>query len=108
MPLSSLLEQGALTETRTVVRNGGLNRIMRPPLELVWMQLRVVEGEDGREGITRMCLARGGCTQAVILCEFSPENEERLFPLWQTLLATLAVGDYIADAATGARLERRG
>ena len=108
MPVAALLEQGSLSETRTVVQRGEMTFIHRPPLEIVWIQFLVVDESTRREDFTRMCVARGGCTQAVILCEFAPENEPWLFPVWQTLMSTLAVGDYIANPVTGERHEQRG
>jgi hypothetical protein len=108
VPLPYLLSEGVLTEMRRVLERSEIQRIERPPLQLAWIQLRVFDESDQLESCTRMCVARSGCTQAVILLEFRPEDEIPVFSVWQTLLSTLAVGDYIADPTTGRRREQRG
>jgi hypothetical protein len=108
LPVASLLEEGSCTETRPILERSETHRILRPPLEIVWLQLRLFDDAAAGERITRMCVARAGCTQAIMLCEFRPELEAAFFPIWQTMTSTLAVGDYIADPLTGRRHEQRG
>ena len=108
IPLPLLLMNGSASEQRPVIQRGELYRIMRPPLEVAWTQLRVADPLEQRELCTRMCVARSGCTQAVALFEFRPDDEAGAFSIWQTFLETLAVGEYIADATTGERREKRG
>jgi hypothetical protein len=81
-------------------------QLLRPPLEAAWVQHHVVDGN--RRLCTRMCVARGGCTQAIVLAEFAKEDELAFFPVWETFLKTLAVGDYISDPTTGRLREQRG
>jgi len=108
LPLRSLLLNGSATEKRQIVQFGGICEIARPPLEVAWLQMRVADISEKREMCTRMCVARMECTQAVMLFEFRPEDELAVFGIWETLLATLAVGEYIADTKTGERREKRG
>jgi len=104
--LGCLVAHSSVAEVRPIVERGPLIRIFRPPLEVAWIQLKVLEG--GREVCTRLCVARGGCTQAIIVAEFGSVDELRFFSVWETLMRTLAVGDYIADPLTGRRYEQRG
>jgi hypothetical protein len=106
VPVGYLVANSSAAELRPIVSRGDVIRIFRPPLEAAWIQLRVIDA--GRERCTRLCLARGGCTQALILSEFQPADELAFFNVWETMMKTLAVGDYIADPATGHRYEKRG
>ena len=108
IPLPMILAHGSATETRQIQHRGPIQRVIRPPLEIVWLQFRVLDPSDNREMCVRMCVGRAATTQAVLLFEFAPEDELRLFDAWQTLLNTLVLGEYISDPATGVRYEQRG
>jgi hypothetical protein len=113
-PLPSILREWVNGEDRRIIECGEAIRFHRWPLEVAWLQLRVREeprpGEKfGREEkCTRVCVARADCTQALLVFDFHPEDETALAPVWQTLMETLAVGDYIADPTTGRKRMRRG
>jgi hypothetical protein len=83
-------------------------RIFRPPLEAGWVEWRFADPVQRCEARKRICIARSGCTRAVITFDFWPEDELRHFWAWNTILETLVVGDYIEDPATGRRREQRG
>lgn len=83
-------------------------RIFRPPLEAGWVEWRFTDPTGRREVRKRVCIARAGCTRAVITFDFWPEHELSHFYSWNTILETLAVGDYIEDPLTGRRREKRG
>jgi len=102
------VNEAALAETRTTLHRGATFGFFRPPLEAVWAEMRVLDSEERREICTRLCLARADCTQALVIFDFRPEDELTLYPVWNTLLATLSVGDYLEDPATGRRRAKRG
>jgi hypothetical protein len=108
LPLEALLKEASSAETRTILYRRGPFAFFRPPLEGVWTELRVVDSEDGREVCSRICLARADCTQALLIFDSPPEDELTLFPVWRTVLATIAVGDYIENPTTGERRVKRG
>jgi hypothetical protein len=108
MSLTRVLEDLVCAGTRKIVARGRVIRISRPPLEMAWVELRFVEPSAGREGSTRLCLARSGCTQALAAFDFRPEDGRALFGPWNNFLETMAVGETIADAASGRRRERWG
>ena len=103
-----LMNQTYSAELRPILHRGEVIRYFNIPLEAAWIQLRVMDLEERREALTRMCIARAGCTQALILFDFWPEDELKLFDAWETVLRTLVVGDYIEDPTTGHRREKRG
>ena len=106
LPLGYLVANSASAEQRPILQRGPVIQVFRPPLEAAGVQHRVNDGEKHK--CTRMCVARGGCTQAIVLAEFPGEDELGFFPIWETFLRTLAVGDYIADPASGRLREQRG
>lgn len=83
-------------------------RIFRPPLEAGWVEWRFIDPAQHREARKRVCIARAGCTRALITFDFWPEHELRHFYAWNTIVETLVVGDYIEDPLTGQRREKRG
>jgi hypothetical protein len=87
------------------IQRAPVMRVFRPPLELAWTELMLVDPNKGVEIGKRLCLARSGCTQALIVLDFRPEEGLALFEFWRNLLATLAVGETIADPGSGRRRE---
>lgn len=108
IPLLYILEEWVLGEDRQVLERSNAIRFYRWPLEAAWLQLRVVDPALGREKSTRVCVARADRTQALIVFDFHPEDEPIVEGAWETLMDTLAVGDYIADPVTGRRRMKRG
>ena len=108
IPLTPLVTEAAAAETREVIHRGEPVSFIRPPLEAAWIEMRVAEAAHKRELVTRICLARADCTQALLIFDFWPEDELALHSVWTTFLATLTVGDYIADPTTGQRRAQRG
>ncbi len=58
--------------------------------------------------VTRVCAARAEGTQAILVFDFQMQDRDVLAGVWETLTATLVVGDYIEDPTTGKRRMRRG
>jgi hypothetical protein len=100
--LPSILREWVSGEDRQVIECGEAIRFQRWPMEAAWLQLRV------RGKCTCVCVARADCTQALLVLDFHPEDETALAPVWQTLMETLAVGDYISDPTTGRKRMQRG
>jgi hypothetical protein len=108
IPLGLILEEWVRGEDRQVLERGVYIRFRRWPLEAAWLQLRLADPKSGPDKATRVCIARADRTQAVIVFDYESEDEPSLDGIWQTLMDTLAVGDYIADPLTGRRRMRRG
>jgi hypothetical protein len=103
-----ILEEWIKGEDRQVLERSESFRFHRWPLEAAWLQLRVIDPNIGRERITRICVARADRTQALIVFDFQAEDELSMDGAWNTLLDTLAVGDYITDPTTGRKRMKRG
>lgn len=108
IPLRLILEEWVLGEDRRVVERSEPVIFYRWPLQAAWMQLRVVGSEPSQDKSTRVCVARADRTQALIILDFHSVDEALAEPAWQTLMDTIAVGDYIADPSTGRRRMQRG
>jgi hypothetical protein len=106
--LTLLLKEAAAAETRPVLDRKNPCSFFRPPLEVTWTEMRVLDSERSIEICTRLCLARADSTQALLMFDFRPEDELTVFPVWDTLLATLSVGDYLEDPASGSKRAKRG
>lgn len=81
-------------------------RFRRWPLEGVWLETR--NSERSPEARSYSCLARAGCTIAFMTFDFRMQDQTRLCPVWNTVLDTLTVGEYVDDPVTGRKREQRG
>ena len=106
--LFNILEEWIKGEDRQVLDRSEPCRFHRWPLEAAWLQLRVIDPKLCRERVTRVCVARADRTQALIVFDFEPDDELPMDGAWNTLMDTLAVGDYIEDAVTGRKRIKRG
>jgi hypothetical protein len=108
IPLRLILDEWVKGEEREVVQCGEDVRFYRWPMEVSWLELRVATEAFGRERSTRVCVARADQTQALIVFDFDTADEDRVNRVWETLMQTVRVGDYIADPTIGRRRMRRG
>lgn len=108
IPLRRILEEWVMGEDRRIVERSAAICFHRWPLEAAWMQLRVRGPEPNQDQTTRVCVARADRTQSLIILDFHSVDESAIEAAWQTLMDTVAVGDYIADPLTGRRRIRRG
>jgi len=109
IPLELYMREIAEFDPRVLADVGGdFVRVRRPPLEAGWVESHLTDPRDGREISKRICFARAGCTRALIAFQSWLEDRARMDAVWETVLDTLAVGDYLEDIATGRRREKRG
>lgn len=106
LPLTLLLEDAVLKDDPrdlTVRRDA---RVVRGRnLELAWIEAGFVDPHEKREARTRACLARGNDVQALITFDYWPEDRQRFAPVWNDVLETLRLGEYVSDVS-GRRLYR--
>ena len=97
LSLAELLEQAVQADERTILSKGEVVRIERPDLELVWTELAFEDTNEHREARSRICLGRGSNIQPLITMEFWPEDAGRFGPVWDELLRSLQLGNYVAN-----------
>ncbi len=108
IPLKFFLDDIVSTDARPVTYRGPAIQLFRPPMEAAWIQMQFHNPADGRNTCSRVCLARAGCTLAIIVFDSLPEDELALYGIWNRFLETLMVGEYFADPVTGRRREQWG
>jgi hypothetical protein len=108
LPLSQLLramtdesEQITLSRSEPVL-------IRRQNLEIAQREARFIDPIEHREAVTHAALARSGTIMPFITCEFWPEDSARFSAVWDHLIETLRLGEYIKDPRVGAAPQRYG
>jgi hypothetical protein len=100
LPLVGLLAQATEGADEEVLDRGLVEHVERPGLELAWRETRYVDSEERREARSRTCLARGVGVHTVLTMSFWPEDAGRFEPVWDEVLGSLRLGEYV-EATTG-------
>ena len=108
LPLRVLLKEATRDDHRGAVPLGEIVDVRRPDLELAWTEARFTDPVEQREALSRTCLARGSNIQPLITLDYWPEDAGRFVPVWDHVLETLRLGEYIADPTRGAPPRRWG
>jgi len=75
---------------------GGITRVQRGDLDIVWLESRYVDEGEHRDAFTRYLLARRVPIQIFISFAFWPEDAARLGPVWDEVVRSLRLGEFIA------------
>ncbi len=105
LPLAPLLEDATAGGEQEVIAREPIEHAERSGLELVWRETRYVDPGEHREARSRTCLARGAGIHAVLTMSFWPEDAARFGPVWDEVLRSLRLGEYV-EATTGRRIGR--
>jgi hypothetical protein len=73
----------------------------RMDLVLAWAERRYLDPREKREACTRLCLARRDEIQALLTFAFWPADLPRCDALWHAFLASLQLGEWVADPLRG-------
>ena len=84
-----------------VIERGEIVHVERRDLELAWRQTRRIDPNEKREARSRSRLARGSDLHVLITLDFWPEDAKRLEPVWDEVLRSLRLGQYVADPTVG-------
>lgn len=101
LPLDRLLAESLAGADRSVLSQGPMIGVERPDLELVWTEIRWIDPNEQREARSRHMLARGADVQPFFTLDFWPEDADRLEPVWNELLRSLRLGQYVTDPNHG-------
>jgi hypothetical protein len=80
--------------------------IRKSSLELAWVEFQFTDPALKYEARSRFCLARGSGVYALVTFEFWQEDREKFLPLWDHVLETLTLGEFILDPTSGMRVQR--
>ena len=96
MPLPKLLSDTMPDDDDSVLSRSKVVYSKRGDLEIAWLETRFVDPGEKREARSRTCMARRGNIQPLMTFSFWPEDATRLEPVWDELLRSLRLGEYIA------------
>jgi hypothetical protein len=71
-------------------------------LELAWLEVEFVDEGQNRRARSRICMARSAgvhrvVIQALITMDFWVDQVERFAPVWDEVLRSLTLGDFVDD-----------
>lgn len=109
LPPATLLAQAldARDDDDETLGRTPIAHVLRPGLEIVWSETRRIDPGEHREARSRHLLAKAGDIQVFVSLEFWPEDGERLGPVWDEVLRSLRVGEFVADPRKGPPRRRR-
>ena len=81
LPLMKLLDDMIATDSR----------------KLAWIESSFIDPIGKREARDRACFARGYDLQAFITMDYWPEHRQRFIPVWDEVLRSLRLGEYVED-----------
>lgn len=101
IPIARLLEESVHDDSRAPTTRGEMHYEKRADLELAWFEGRLVDPAENRDAISRACLARGGDILPFITMDLWVDDLERFGPVWDEVLRSLRLGDYVKDPRVG-------
>ena len=102
LPLSKLVREVVEGDERDIIKKGSMQEEVRGDLEIAWTEFLFIDHPNQhRKSYSRVCMARRGTIQPLITMDFWPEDELRVGQVWDTVLETLELGNYIQDPTLG-------
>ena len=84
-----------------------LETVHRGAVELTWTETHYIDQGEQRPARSRNALGRAGGVHCILTFDFWEDDASRLLPVWDEVLRTLRIGEYIADPTRGPRRLRR-
>jgi hypothetical protein len=103
LPLGTLFAQALSRPDRDIIGQTPIAHVLRPGLECVWNELSWIDAGERREARSRNLLARADNIQPFITLTFWADDAKRLEPVWQELLRSLRVAQFVSDPRRGPR-----
>ena len=101
LPLGQLLLDATNDDSRGPMSRGDLHAEKRKGLELAWFEGLWLDPSENRDAISRACLARGSGVLPFITMDYWLDDRKRFEPVWDEVLRTLRLGDYVKDPRVG-------
>jgi hypothetical protein len=103
LPLTGLLEDCTKGGDEEVLSSREPVYLKRGDFEIAWNEKRYVDPAEHREAVSRCLMARRGLIQPLFTFAYWPEDAARLGPVWDVLLRSLRLGEYVAFPIRGDR-----
>jgi hypothetical protein len=100
LPLAQMLAEASGHSGDDTAVLGPVKQVIRPGVELVWRETRYLDPGEQREACSRTCLARGAGRFVLFTMSFWPADSARWIPVWNELLRSLRMGEYV-EPTTG-------
>lgn len=109
LPLASMLDQSLAggDDDDDVLSRSPIAHVLRPGLEIVWTEIRRTDPEEHREARSRHLLGCGADVSTLITLDYWPEDALQFEPVWDELLRSLRLGEYVADPRRGPKRPKR-
>jgi hypothetical protein len=101
LPISRVLTEFSRNDRREILFRGEIVPFRRSGLEGAWTEVRFRDPGEGREALSRICLARKSDIQALIAFDYWAEDATRLDPVWNEILDSLRLALAIEDPSLG-------
>ncbi|RUL85038.1 hypothetical protein [Tautonia sociabilis] len=108
LPLRPLIEKLLEDDARFVLDRGEVVSFRRGRLEVAWSEIRFMDPSEARPAYSRTCIARCREIQPLITFDYWESDARRCREVWETVLATLRLGETITEPEIGPdRLDHR-
>jgi hypothetical protein len=110
LPLAPMLMQAVTHdekedgEKRDLLKTGKIQSIVRPDLEVAWVQQHFMDPVEKREAISRIAIVRSPQVQLLVTLDYWPEDAKRCVPHWDELIRSLQTERVIKDPLKGPTL----
>ena len=101
LPLTKLLTDSLKESSREILSAGEPMETRIADLEIAWREMHFMDPKEHREAISRICLGRRKLVQSLITFDFWLTDLDRCNPVWDTILETLTLAEFVADPTTG-------
>ena len=101
LSLTAMLQDAVSGEDGREIGRGPMNYDERHKLELAWIETRWIDPGENREAHTRTAIARGSHIQPLFTFDFWADDARRFVPVWEHLMRTLRLGEYIENPFRG-------
>lgn len=102
LPLPDLLRQTLSTPGRgEVIWRDEVVGVRLPNLEVTCTEYWYIDPDENREACCRWCIARAGNILPLLSIDFLRDDTDRFAPVWNEILRTLRLGEFIRDPTLG-------
>jgi hypothetical protein len=101
LPLSRLVDAAIQGDSRGITHRSDFIDVVRPGLEICWVELTFFDKTLKRTAHSRLCIGRGSNIQSLLTFEFWPEDREKFDPAWNEVIRSLDLGLHIEDPTKG-------
>ena len=104
LPLAQLVEEVTNRSRRQIEAWDDVVVRRQIDMDIAWRQGRYIDEKHQRRALTRLCLSRRGTVLPLLTMDFWESELDRFAPVWDHVLDSLELDEFIADPLRGPRL----